>query len=1324
MDSDQTQTREEETMLILRSHRLHRTVVSSMFGLVLFFLLLSLPLSAQITPSGDAYTDTAVSRTKFGGSQVLELQGPTRTVYIQFDLSSIPAGYTSANVTKATLKLYVNLVTTPGSFNVDFINGAWAESTITANLSPALGTTIAASIPLSSTNVHDYVLIDVTAAVGAWLDGAQANDGLALVANSPLNARLDSKENQSTSHPPELDIVLTGSTGAGTITGVTTASGSGLSGGGTSGNLNLSLIKTCSNGQVLQWNGSNWICSGAGSGTITGVTAGTDLVGGGTSGNVTLNVDLTKVPQLNFPNSFIGNQSVTGNVAASGTVSGGVVNASTSFNLGGSAFAFGDFGLSNDFLGFFAGNATMTGTVNTATGNGALHFNTTGGANTATGYVALAANTIGSNNTATGYYALQANTTGYYNSAFGSNSLLNNTAGGYNSAVGLSALSNNTTGVYNNAFGYNAGPDSNSPNLHNTTAIGANAIVSENNALVLGGTGAYAVKVGIGTATPTSTLDVRGTANFTDLVTFASGQTFPGAGGGTITGVTAGTDLVGGGTSGNVTLNVDTTKVVSGVIAGTGLIGGGTGGVPTLNLDTTKVPQLNVANTFIGDQNVAGNVAATGTVAGGAVNASTSFNLGGTPFAFGSFANANAFLGFAGNSTITGQGNTAIGWSALSSDGLGWENTANGAFVLFSNTTGLDNTASGFEALRLNTTGSSNTASGGYALAANTTGIENTADGRDSLQNNNGDDNTASGVQSLYRNLSGSFNTALGSRTLTANITGSNNTGLGYLAGPDVRSPSLTNSTAIGAFATVTEDNALVLGSINGVNNATADTKVGIGTTAPAYTLDVHGTGNFTGLVTFSPEQQFPGAGGGTITGVIAGTDLIGGGTSGNVTLNVDTSKVVTAVIAGNDLVGGGIGGVQVLNLDTTKVPQLNVPNYFQASQIVAGDLTSLGTVTGQQVNAESNFSLAGYPFAFGSLVLNNAFLGFAGNFAATGTENTAVGDLALAAVDTGTSNTAIGTRALNSNAAGNGNTASGAAAMQLNTIGSYNTADGSGVLAQNTEGMFNTASGTNALYLNTTGIRNTAAGNNALFQNRTGSYNTAVGFLAGPDFNTPNLTNSTAIGAYAVVNQDNSLVLGSINGVNDATADTNVGIGTTTPTNLLTLGQNKGPAIADGWSTYSSRRWKTNIHSLDNALAKVTQLRGVSYDLKESGKHEIGVIAEEVGDVVPEVVSFESNGKDARGVDYSRLTAVLIEAVKQQQAQIREQGRQILLQEHTIAVLRTQLRLRAAKEALVESRLAQLERGGPEPAKSVSALLQKPAAQNRSGSKDRLTYK
>ena len=75
----------------------------------------------------------------------------------------------------------------------------------------------------------------------------------------------------------------------------------------------------------------------------------------------------------------------------------------------------------------------------------------------------------------------------------------------------------------------------------------------------------------------------------------------------------------------------------------------------------------------------------------------------------------------------------------------------------------------------------------------------------------------------------------------------------------------------------------------------------------------------------------------------------------------------------------------------------------------------------------------------------------------------------------------------------------------------------------------------------------------------------------------------------------------------------------------------------------------------MHGALGKVELLRGVSYTTyAASGKHDIGMIAEEVGKVVPEVVSYEKNGKDASGIDYARLTALLVEAVKQQQAEIR----------------------------------------------------------------------
>ncbi|MBI1927050.1 tail fiber domain-containing protein [Candidatus Poribacteria bacterium] len=115
-----------------------------------------------------------------------------------------------------------------------------------------------------------------------------------------------------------------------------------------------------------------------------------------------------------------------------------------------------------------------------------------------------------------------------------------------------------------------------------------------------------------------------------------------------------------------------------------------------------------------------------------------------------------------------------------------------------------------------------------------------------------------------------------------------------------------------------------------------------------------------------------------------------------------------------------------------------------------------------------------------------------------------------------------------------------------------------------------------------------------------------------------------------------------------------NVGIWTTSPTNILTVQQNSPTdPIADAWTTYSSIRWKTNIQPIEGALEKVQRLRGVSYDGKADGQHNIGLIAEEVGEVIPEVVAYEENGQDAKSVDYARLVALLIEGMKEQQAEL-----------------------------------------------------------------------
>ena len=191
---------------------------------MMLVLFLATMTYAQFTPSDDAYVNSAAATTNYGAATTLNLSSATDTAFVRFDLTAVPATYTGSSIAKATMKLYVNTVTTAGSFNVDYVAGTWAEKSIKYSTEPSIGTTIVGSVPLTTSSKGEYVQIDITPAVVEWLNGTQANDGIALVANSPLVATFDSKENTAASHPPELDIVFGG---AGTITGVATSAGSG-----------------------------------------------------------------------------------------------------------------------------------------------------------------------------------------------------------------------------------------------------------------------------------------------------------------------------------------------------------------------------------------------------------------------------------------------------------------------------------------------------------------------------------------------------------------------------------------------------------------------------------------------------------------------------------------------------------------------------------------------------------------------------------------------------------------------------------------------------------------------------------------------------------------------------------------------------------------------------------------------------------------------------------------------------------------------------------------------------------------------------------------
>jgi len=194
----------------------------------------------------------------------------------------------------------------------------------------------------------------------------------------------------------------------------------------------------------------------------------------------------------------------------------------------------------------------------------------------------------------------------------------------------------------------------------------------------------------------------------------------------------------------------------------------------------------------------------------------------------------------------------AIGDSALYNNTLGAsagfhgsENTAIGSKTLFNNTTGYRNTAVGIKALFSSTIGRENTANGWGALYSTTTGSQNTSGGSNVMYNNTtGSSNVAYGWASLNNNTTGNDNTAIGTFALNVNIQGIGNTGLGISA--NVGSANLSNATAIGANAMAACSNCMVLGSINGVNGATSDVKVGIGTNTPTNQFEVIGAASAT----------------------------------------------------------------------------------------------------------------------------------------------------------------------------------------------------------------------------------------------------------------------------------------------------------------------------------------------------------------------------------------------------------------------------------------------------------------------------------------------
>jgi hypothetical protein len=90
-----------------------------------------------------------------------------------------------------------------------------------------------------------------------------------------------------------------------------------------------------------------------------------------------------------------------------------------------------------------------------------------------------------------------------------------------------------------------------------------------------------------------------------------------------------------------------------------------------------------------------------------------------------------------------------------------------------------------------------------------------------------------------------------------------------------------------------------------------------------------------------------------------------------------------------------------------------------------------------------------------------------------------------------------------------------------------------------------------------------------------------------------------------------------------------------------------------------SSLRYKTNIHPFMSGLSVLNRLRPITFDWKDGGMHDLGFGAEDIAAVEPLLVTHNSKG-EVEGVKYDRITAVLVNAVKEQQEQIKRQQNEI----------------------------------------------------------------
>ena len=298
-----------------------------------------------------------------------------------------------------------------------------------------------------------------------------------------------------------------------------------------------------------------------------------------------------------------------------------------------------------------------------------------------------------------------------------------------------------------------------------------------------------------------------------------------------------------------------------------------------------------------------------------------------------------------------------------------------------------------------------------------------------------------------------------------------------------------------------------------------------------------------------------------------------------------------------------------------------------------------------------------------------NTFLGLnTGNFTMTGDFNSGFGRDALSSNTTGTFNTATGAFALQLNTTGDDNTADGQGSLNKNDSGFGNTAAGSLSLANNTLGSFNTAAGRLTLFGNTSGDGNTAVGGNAL-GNALGSNNIGIGLDAGVNLTTG--SSNICIGNFGVAGESSTIRIGTVGtqtaafiaGISGATSPGGVAVFVTATGKLGTV--------------TSSRRVKEDIREIGEESDGLMRLRPVAFrykpEIDPTGLTQYGLIAEDVANVYPDLVVYDSDGRPET-VRYHLVNALLLSEVQKQHRLAEAQEEMIERQKAEIEGLKARL--------------------------------------------------